>query len=454
MTMFKNVLRILVPVIAGSLLLVGNARAVLQIEITQGVEGGIPIAIVPFQWTGSGPAPAEDVSAVISADLRSTGQFKLLPEKDFLEHPHRGDEVNFDNWRALGVNNLVVGQVQPAAKGNYKVQFQLFDIYKTATSQDVGKPDYKIKQMAGYSLPSTASHLRHTAHVISDIIYQQLIGKRGAFTTHIAYITAIHKPNGTTYALEVADADGHNPHEVLTSSHPIMSPAWSPDGKRLAYVSFETGRPAIYIQDLATGKRQLISARKGINGAPAWSPDGKKLALTLSFEDEGNPEVFVMDLATRKLRRITYNSAIDTEAAWAPDGKSIIFTSDRSGGPQLYRVSANGGRPQRLTFDGSYNAGAAISPDGTMLAMVHGTDQGLFRIAVMDLKTGLFRVLTDGREDESPTFAPNGSMILYATDYKKNGVLAAVSVDGRVRQRLEFHGGDVREPAWGPFSDQ
>lgn len=452
MTMCKTIFRNLLLLVAGCLLLTGTARAVLNIQITQGREGGVPIAVVPFLWTGPGPAPDQDVSAVVAADLQRSGRFKLLPEKDFLAHPHDGREVNFENWRALGVDDLVVGKVLPAGPGHYKVQFQLFDIYKTASGKDIGKPEYEIKQLAGYSLACSTAQLRSTAHSISDIIYKQLTGERGAFNTKIAYITVTRKDGKATYTLQVADADGYNPHQVLRSDAPIMSPSWSPDGKRLAYVSFERGTPAIYVQNLATGTRQMVSAHKGINGAPAWSPDGKRLALTLSFADPGNAEVYVMDLATRALHRITYNSAIDTEPAWSPDGKTLVFTSDRSGSPQLYRVPADGGHPQRLTFDGNYNSRAAFSPDGNMLAMVHQTKEG-FRIAVLNLKTGLFRVLTNGFVDESPSFAPNGSMILYATEYHNRGVLAAVSVDGRVHERLVLQEGNVREPAWGPFTD-
>ncbi len=447
-------MRKLVSIIGLWLMSMGAAHAVLEIQITGGVKGGVPIAIVPFQWAGPGPAPDQDVAAIVAADLGRTGRFKIIPKKDFLERPHQGSEINFDNWRALGVEDLVVGRVLPTANGNYKVQFQLFDIYKKSDDPSVPQPDYKVKQLTGYNIPTPHSALRATAHYISDIIYEKLTGQRGAFSTRIAYVTATGSAKDRSYSLQVADADGHNPHEILQSSQPIMSPAWSPDGGRLAYVSFEGGHASIYIQDLATGRRQLVSSKPGINGAPAWSPDGKSLAMTLSFQDDGNPEVYIMNLATRKLRRLTYNSAIDTGAVWAPDGKSLVFTSDRSGGPQLYRIPAEGGRAQRLTFEGSYNASAAFSPDGNMLAMVH-QDGGKFRIAVQDLKTGLFRVLTDGSNDESPTFAPNGSMILYATDSGRQGVLAAVSVDGRVPpQKLVFQQGDVREPAWGPFSEQ
>jgi len=447
-------MRKLVSILSLWLMGMGAAHAVLEIQITGGVAGGVPIAIVPFQWAGPGPAPKQDVAAIVGADLSRTGRFKLVPEKDFLERPHQGSEINFDNWRALGVEDLVVGRVLPTANGNYQVQFQLFDIYKKSDDPTVPQPDYKIKQLTGYNIPTPRAHLRATAHYISDIVYEKLTGQKGAFSTRIAYITATGPAKARRYSLQVADADGYNPHEILQSKAPIMSPAWSPDGGRLAYVSFEGGHASIYVQNLATGRRELVSSRPGINGAPAWSPDGKHLAVTLSFQDDGNPEIYILDLATRKLRRLTYNSAIDTEATWAPDGKSLVFTSDRSGGPQLYRIPVEGGSAQRLTFEGNYNAGAAFSPDGNMLAMVH-QDGSSFHIAVQDLKTGLFRVLTNGREDESPTFAPNGSMILYATETARQGVLAAVSVDGRVPpQKLVFQQGDVREPAWGPFSEQ
>lgn len=424
-------------------------RAVLEIEITEGVVGEIPLAIVPFSWEGKGALP-EDVSKIIAADLARSGRFKLIPESDFLERPHQGSEVNFQNWQTLGVENLLVGKIMPAKDGRYLIQFQLFDIYKQGRRPPgPGAEEYDLKQVLGYNWPAGNDNLRQTAHVISDLIYEKLTGEKGAFATRIAYVTAQQTPQGKRYRLEVADSDGHNPFSIYTSSEPIMSPAWSPDGKHLAYVSFRDGRPGIYVHEVATGQQRKVSGHPGINGAPAWSPDGKRLALTLS--SPGNPEIHVLDLASRRLSRLTHNVAIDTEPVWAPDGRSIVFTSDRSGSPQLYQIPVEGGRAKRLLFEGSYNARASYSPDGKRIAFVHNNGQG-FRIAVMELRNGLITEITSGRLDESPSFAPNGHMVLYAAEHGGRGVLYAVSADGKARQRLMLQRGDVREPAWGPFT--
>ena len=323
-----------------------------------------------------------------------------------------------------------------ATAGGYAVEYQVFNVY---THQ----------QLMGFSVATTAARLRYTAHFISDTIYQKLTGQRGAFTTRIAYV---EQGAGGSYALIVADCDGYGAQPILESPHqPIMSPAWSPDGRQIAYVSFESGQPAVYIQDLTTGKREMVSQRVGLNGAPAFSPDGKSLALTLS-SSPGNPDVYVMDLANKQLRRITTSDAIDTEPVWAPDGQSLYFTSDRGGSPQIYQVAAQGGDPQRVTFDGNYNANPRIAPDGKSLAFVHRED-GNLHIAVMDLASGTLQTITDGGLDKSPSFAPNGSMIIFAATYKNQGVLEEVSVDGQVHERLsERQGGvDVHAPVWGPF---
>ena len=420
------------------LLLAGSAQARLNIEITGGTEGALPIAIVPFGRAGAGAVP-EDVAAIVSADLRRSGRFAPLADEQLVARPHEGQEVDFARWRGAGSDNLLVGKVQHTA-GRYVVQFQLFDVLRG-------------EQLAGYSIRATAESLRRVAHQISDIVYQKLTGERGAFDTHIAYVTVEQGEDGKRrYRLAVADADGYNEQVILTSVQPLLSPAWSPDGTRLAYVSFEQGSSAIYVQYIATGKRERVAAFKGLNGAPNWSPDGSRLALTLS--KDGNAEVYVLDLRTRKLLRITHSYAIDTEPDWAPDGRSLAFTSDRGGHPQVYRVQVGArgpiGRPRRLTFEGDYNAAPVFSPDGDSLVMVHN-DRGAFRIAVQDLKTGALRVLTQTRLDESPSFAPNGSMVIYATDVGGRGVLQVVSVDGRARQRLALQQGNVREPAWSPF---
>jgi TolB protein len=297
--------------------------------------------------------------------------------------------------------------------------------------------------------PATTATLRAASHRVADVIFEKLTGIRGAFSTRIAYVSVEGQPPNRRYKLIVADADGENPRVAAQSTEPIMSPAWSPDGQSLAYVSFENRVATIYTQTLRTAERIRVSARAGINGAPAWSPDGRRLALTLSRKD-GNLDVYVLGLNDQVLTRLTDDNAIDTEPAWSADGKSLYFTSDRSGSPQIYRVSANSGeRPTRVTFEGTYNARPRVSPDGNTLAMVT-LDSGAYRIAVIDLKSGGSRVLTQGRLDESPSFAPNGAELIYATQDRGRGVLATVSVDGNVQQRLASES-DIREPVWAPF---
>jgi TolB protein len=412
----------------------GLAQAALTIEITQGVEGAVPIAIVPFGWTGAGAAP-ENIAAIVSSDLSRSGRFEPLPDRDLVAHPTDAGMVKFQNWRMLNVDNLVIGQLSETSPGQYTVRFELFDVYRG-------------KQILGYSFPTDTRDLRRVAHHISDLIYEKLTGEKGAFNTQIAYVTTSGSGKNKTYTLLVADSDGYNPQTILRSGQPLMSPAWSADARQIAYVTFENKAAEIYLQDVASGSRRKVASFPGVNGAPAWSPDGRRLALTLS--QDGNPEIYIMEIGNGALKRLTSNPAIDTEPVWTPDGKALVFTSDRGGSPQLYRIAAWGGQPKRLTFEGKYNAGADISPDGSKIAMVHGND-GSYRIAVLDLKSGATRVLTDGRLDESPSFSPNGSMIIYATDAGNRGVMAAVSVDGRFRQRLSIQAGDVREPVWSPF---
>lgn len=408
-----------------------TAAAGLTIEITEGAEGALPIAVVPFG--GSSP---EDIAAIVASDLKRSGRFKPLPASDMLARPHTKADVDFRDWRALKQESLVVGQVAPSGSG-YQVRFELFDVFRG-------------EQLAGYQFNTTARDLRPTAHHIADLIYEALTGERGAFATRIAYITGLRGSDGKErVALQVSDSDGFNPQTIFSSNEPVLSPAWSPDGRRLAYVSFENRKPAIYVQEVYSGQREKIADFPGINGAPAWSPDGRELAITLS--KDGNPDIHVMDVASRSLRAITRHPAIDTEPAWSPDGRSLVFTSDRGGAPQIYRVSASGGEPQRVTFEGKYNARASFSSDGKRLTMVT-RDGGEFRIGVLDLATKAFRTVSDGNLDESPSFAPNGSMIIYAARAQGRGVLYAVSADGRTRQRLALDVGDVREPVWSPYS--
>lgn len=412
------------------------ARATLTIEITQSLDVGMPVAIVPFGWEGPS-RPPQDVSAVIEADLARSGHFRLLPKKDFLSSPHNNKDVIFKDWRLLKAEALVIGNMRQIGTDKYRVEFRLYDVFKET-------------QLAGYEFDVPASGLRMVAHQFSDIIFEKLTGEPGVFNTRIAYITKEGIPRrGVMFRLQVADSDGYNPVTILSSTEPLMSPSWSPDGKRLAYVSFEKKRTMLFVQNVMDSTRTLVAGFNGNNSAPAWSPDGTRLALTLS--KDGNAEIYIMRLADKSLTRITDNAAIDTEPAWSPDGRHIVFTSARSGGPQIFRVSAEGGTPQRLTFEGDYNARASYSPDGRMLTLITRSG-GAFHTAVLDLKTSALQVLTDTSLDESPSFAPNGRIILYATIVQGRGVLASVSADGRVRQRLKLQEGDVREPAWSPFN--
>lgn len=409
----------------------GSVRAELNVDITQGIEGAQPIAIVPFAQAG---LSGDNLGAIISADLARSGRFSPLPEGQMPERPAPPDPVNFQTWQTAGQDNVVIGRVIPGSGGQYEVEFFLFDAIRG-------------NLLASDRIPFAAREARHTAHRIADLIYKTLTGERGVFNTRVAYVTVAGSGKNREYHLHIADTDGRDPQSVISSPEPIMSPAWSPDGKRIAYVSFENKTSAIFVQTLATGERRKVSDAPGINGAPAWSPDGSRLALTLS--KDGSPDIYILDLGSQSLRRITNDISIDTEPNWSPDGRSLVFTSDRGGKPQLYLMSPGGGNPERLTFEGDYNARGVFSPDGRSLAMVHGNG-GDYRIAVMDLASRSVRVLTKGRLDESPGFAPNGRMILYT--HKDGGVdqLAAVSVDGKVRQSLRVQGGQVREPAWSP----
>ena len=414
------------------------ANAVIQIRITKSTEAKQLIAIVPFGWQHGGEPPPADIAATVADDLARSGLFEPIPFDSLPSRPYRHDQINFKDWRLLGPGNLVIGNITPSldVDGAYVVEFQLYDVLRS-------------KQVVGYQLAANKQAMRRVAHQIADQIYMKLTGVRGAFDTRVAYVTEKRGTDGEArYLLNVADVDGHNEHVILDSARPVMSPAWSPDGKKLAYVSFESEQPRIFIQEIATGAREEIVSFPGINGAPAYSPDGRHLAVTLS--KDGNPEIYVIDLQTRRLRRITRNEAIDTEPAWSPDGQSLVFTSNRGGKPQIYRIVVEGGRPERITFEGSYNARPTYSPDGTKLALVHGNEDR-YRIGLLDLENGALQVLTDSSLDESPSFAPNGSMILYATTDGAKTVLAAVSSDGRMHQRLAEESGRVREPAWSPF---
>ena len=430
--MKKNIVKL---VLLSLLLVWQNAQAELRVEITKGAEGAIPIAVVPFELTGDA-AKLVAVSDVIGADLKRSGKFSPIDKNKLIARPKDLEEVNYKLWRVSGVDHLVIGKLKVIRANQYEVSFRLIDVFKGA-------------QVLGYQFSANDHSLRSVSHHISDLIYEKITGQKGAFDTKVAYVTVERKQGAQpAYKLQVADTDGYNPQTVLNSSQPIMSPSWSPDGSKLAYVSFEKRKAEIFVQNLFSQKREKISAFKGINGAPVWSPDGKKIALTLS--KDGNPDIYVLTLATKKLKQVTKHWGIDTEPSWTPDGNELVFTSSRSGKPQIYRVSAKGGSAKRLTFEGKYNASAEVSSDGRTLVFIQG-EGNVFKVCTMDLQSGFVQVLTDGPLDESPSFSPNGSMILYASTDKFKGVLAAVSTDGRFKQKLVLSEGDVREPTWGPF---
>ena len=414
-------------------LLTSGAHAGLMIELVGGRTDAVPIAIVPFAINGA--APSQSIDEIVSDDLHRSGQFKPLPPKDMLSRPTSASEISYRDFRVLGSDYLVIGSITAEADGRYKVYYELHDVPRGV-------------ELLHETYRPAASQLRDVAHAISDRIYEQLTGVRGAFSTRILYVT--FSRNATwPYQLQYADADGARVTTVLKSREPIMSPSWSPDGKRIAYVSFEgDGLPAIYIHELATMQRHKVSSFPGINGAPAWSPDGQRLALTLSRD--GNPEIYVLNLNTGKLERETTHYAIDTEPSWLPDGHTLVFTSSRGGGPQIYKLDLRDHSVRRLSFEGDYNARPTVTPDGRYLVYVHRRN-GKFHIAVQDLKRGTFNIVTKTDMDESPSVAPNGSMIIYATQYGGTGVLEAVSIDGRIKVMLPSKEGEVREPAWSPF---
>lgn len=405
------------------------ANAALEIEITGGGAQQIPIAIVPFAQ--GGVAVQEKMADIIAADLRRSGLFRVLETAGVASRPSELSQVKYPEWAVLQAQAIAVGNVTPLPGNRLKVTFGLGDVLKQTSLVSM---EYNI----------TPNQLRLTAHKIADEIYQKLTGEGAIFASRIAYINKVNK----RYSLQIADADGVNPQTVVASNEPIISPAWSPDGTRIAYVSFEKKKPIIFVQSLTTGQRLTLASFKGNNSAPSWSPDGTKLAIVLSHS--ANSQIYIINADGTGLKPLLKSGAIDTEPVWSPDGRWIYFTSDRGGNPQVYKVSVLGGAAQRVTFQGDHNLSPRLSADGKTLATVR-KDGGRYSIAVQDLTSGQVQILSQGGQDESPSFAPNGRVILYATRAAGRGALAAVSADGRVKQRLSESGGDIREPAWGPL---
>lgn len=420
-----------------------NAKP-LYIEITGGKNVGIPIAVVPF--TSVVPrdpidraVELENISEIIKNDLQNSGHFSALSVANDPTNPKTAADVNVGFWKNYGAANLVMGAVIPKGRGLYDVSFELMDIYKNSH-----EPLLSVRFR-----DQSPAQFRSLAHYISDAVFQKITGVRGFFSTSIAYITVERFKNETVHTLTIADADGYNDRSLVSANYPLMSPRWSPDGKRIAFVSFRGGRSSINVVTLDNGKIELITRYPGINGAPAWAPDGKKLALVLS--KDGAPKIYVLDLITRDLRKLTNGGAIDTEPYWDPNGQSILFTSNRGGKPQIYRVLLQTGEVNRVTFNGNYNVTPSLTPDGKQLIMLHQSEKGAYNIAVQDLNSGKLRIITRANLDESPTLAPNGMMVLYGTRETDQNVLGAVTLDGKFRMRLPVQDGNVKEPAWSPF---
>lgn len=417
----------------------GAAFAILNLELNRGVAGAIPIAVVPFGLQGN--TPSQDVSAIVANDLQISGRFKVYGRSALKEFPTSVSQVSADYFRRLGTDNVVIGHVEALPGGQYRVSFKLLD--------DVANQQTPQTQLnKSYTVP--AGKLRAVAHHISDLIYEQITGVRGVFSTRIAYIVIQRHPGTPTrYMLEVSDMDGYNPRPLLISPEPIMSPSWSPNGRDLAYVSFENKQAEIYLQNAVTATRQIISRFPGINGAPAWSPDGSKLAIVLS--KSGAPNIYLFDLATHQMTQLTNDFYINTEPAFSPDGRSIIYTSNRGGGPQIYQLDLATRTLNRVSYDGDYNARGSFTRDGKHIAMIHRVS-GIYNIGILDLDSGNTRVLTNSAGDSaSPSIAPNGSMILYDTQHGGHNVLGMVSSDGRIQLYLPARSGEAQDPAWSPF---
>ncbi|VXC04421.1 periplasmic protein [Pseudomonas sp. 8BK] len=423
-------------VLLGLTMLVGTVQAADPLVISSGTDRATPIAVVPFGWQGGTVLP-EDMAEIIGNDLRNSGVFEPIPRQNMISLPTQATEVIYRDWQALGAQYVLVGNIVPNA-GRLQVQFALFNV---TTQQQV---------MTG-SVGGSVDQLRDMAHHIADQSFEKLTGVKGAFSTRMLYVTAERfAVNNTRYTLQRSDYDGARAVTLLQSREPILSPSFAPDGRRIAYVSFEQKRPRIFVQHIDTGRREQITNFEGLNGAPAWSPDGNRLAFVLSRD--GNPEIYVMDMGSRQLRRVTNQPSIDTEPFWGKDGQTLYFTSDRSGKPQIYKTNINGGSAERVTFIGNYNANPKLSADEKTLVMIHRQDgYTVFKVAAQDLQRGNLRILSDTSLDESPTVAPNGTMVIYATRQQGRGVLVLASTNGRVRLPLPTAQGEVREPSWSPY---
>lgn len=418
------------------LLWVSVAQAADPLLISGGTERAVPIAVVPFGWQG-GQGLSEDIAQVVANDLRNSGTFQPIARNHMISQPAKASEVIFRDWSAVGAQYVLVGNIVPTAAG-VQVNYAVLNV---STEQE----------MLNGSVSGTVEQLRDLAHHIADQSYEKLTGVKGAFSTRLLYVTAERfSETNTRYTLQRSDYDGARAVTLLQSREPILSPSFAPDGKRIAYVSFEQKRPRIFVQNIETGQREQVTNYDGLNGAPAWSPDGRRLAFVLSRD--GNPEIYVMEMNSRQVRRVTNHAAIDTEPFWGKDGQTLYFTSDRSGRPQIYKTKVSGGGTERVTFVGNYNANPKLSADEKTLVMIHRQDgYSVFKVAAQDLERGNLRILSETSLDESPTVAPNGTMVIYATQQQGKGVLMLASINGRVRLPLPSIQGEVREPSWSPY---
>lgn len=417
-----------------------SAHAILSMELTRGVVGAIPLAVVPFAGVDTAP---QNISGIVTDDLSNSGRFKVFGRNSLTEFPDNASKVSSDYFHRLGTDYVVVGKVNNLGGDKFQVNFQLLDL-------SLGKNAANVVLEKKYSI--SGDGIRKLSHHISDLVFEQITNVRGIFSTKIAYVVVQRSGNASArYILEVSDQDGYNPRPLLNSPEPIMSPSWSPNGRQIAYVSFENHQAGIYVQDVGNGGRRLLSQFPGINGAPAWSPDGQKLALVLS--KSRSPNIYVMNVAGGGLTQVTNDYYINTEPAWAPDGKTLLFTSNRSGSgkPQIFQANLTNGQVSRVSYDGDYNARASYTQDGKYITMIHRVS-GNYNIAILDLDTGTMRVLNNSVSDSSsPSVAPNGTMILYDTVYNGRNVLAMVSADGRVQLRMPARNGEAQDPAWSPY---